>query len=89
MIYAVNRSARQDEVITIMQVRELLAACLELDPSLLPENPTRENVEGWDSIIHLSLLGLLEDVSPGVLDEFPKVAEAQSIEEIHRMIGSR
>lgn len=89
MIRRVNRSARQDEMISIKQVRELLATCLELDPSLLPENPTRENVEGWDSIIHLSLLGLLEDISPGVLDEFPKLAEVQSIEEIHRLIGSR
>jgi len=69
------------------RISELLATCLETDLALLSENATRENTETWDSIVHLSLLGLLEDELPGVLDRVPKLAEAQSVEEIYKLIS--
>ena len=65
----------------------MLANCMELEPSLVSENSSRENTAGWDSIVHLSLLGLLEDELPGVLDRLPKLAEAQSVADIAKLIN--
>ena len=71
------------------RVRELLAVCLEIATSYIPENATRENTAGWDSVVHLSLLGMLEDESPGLLDRFPRLAESMSIAEIVSICCSR
>jgi len=71
------------------RIRELLAACLETSVSELPEDATRENTVGWDSVIHLSLLGMLDDETPGLLDRFPKLAESASIAEIVSICTSR
>lgn len=60
----------------------LLASCLECNPEKLSETSNHENTERWDSIAHLSLLGLLEDESPGLLDKKPALAEAKSLQEI-------
>lgn len=68
--------------INIQLVRELLASCLEVDVSIISNEATRENTEGWDSVIHLSLLGLLEDNHSGILDRYPQLAEATSIADI-------
>jgi len=68
--------------VTALHVCELLAICLEIEASAIADDATRENTEGWDSVIHLSLLGLLEDNHPGILDLFPQLAEAMSISEI-------
>ena len=65
----------------------LLAQCLEIDASEISVTSTRETVDGWDSIVHLSLLGLLEDCSPGVLDQYPKLAEAKSVNEIYAILN--
>lgn len=69
------------------QITQLLANCLEVEPSQVSKTASRENTEGWDSIVHLSLLGLLEDESPGVLDRLPKLAEARSVTEILQLIN--
>ena len=69
------------------RITQLLASCLEIEPNLVSENASRENTEGWDSVVHLSLLGLLEDELPGVLDRLPKLAEAQSVTEILQLIN--
>ena len=61
------------------RITQLLAICLEIEPSAIPFDATRENTEGWDSVVHLSVLGLIEDECPGTLDRCPKLAEAQSI----------
>lgn len=68
--------------ISIQRIVELLAICLEIEPSAIPFDATRENIEGWDSVVHLSVLGLIEDECPGILDRCPKLAEAQSIMEL-------
>ena len=43
---------------------------------------TRSNTDGWDSVAHLSLLGALEENVEGTLDRHPKLADAQSVQEI-------
>ena len=65
--------------ISAKRITDLLAICLEVDASVIPSDATWENTEGWDSVTHLSLLGLIEDECPGILDQFPKIAGAQSI----------
>lgn len=74
MVEAMNVSAQR--------IVELLATCLEIELASITFEATRENTLGWDSVVHLSLLGLIEDDFPGTLDRCPKLAEAQSISEI-------
>lgn len=74
--------------ISFQRLTELLAICLEIEASVIPSDATWENTEGWDSVTHLSLLGLIEDECPGILDQFPKLAGAQSISEMAAICNS-
>lgn len=43
------------------RVRDLIGEVLGIDPATLPENPTPDDVAGWDSAHHLELLMLIEE----------------------------
>ena len=64
------------------EILNLLANGLEMDAAELDESSTRENTDAWDSVAHLSFLGLLEDRFPGILDSYSELAKAKSVEEI-------
>ena len=74
--------------LSAQRITELLAICLEVETSAIPIDATWENTEGWDSVTHLSLLGLIEDECPGILDHYPKLAGAQSISDIASICNS-
>jgi hypothetical protein len=74
--------------LSAQRMTELLAICLEVEASVIPADATWENTEGWDSVTHLSLLGLIEDECPGILDQFPKLAGAQSISDMATICSS-
>ena len=46
---------------TTTNAREFLADVLKIGLADLPENPTPENVEDWDSLAHSEILMALED----------------------------
>ncbi len=44
-----------------ISAREFLAEVMKIDIAELPENPSPENVEDWDSLTHSEILMTLED----------------------------
>ena len=76
------------ELISASRVCDFLRTCLESDSANISELSSPENTEGWDSIIQLSLLGMIEDEIPGTLDRLPDLAAANSVAEICRMINA-
>lgn len=77
-----NDSISLQRMITEQRLLEILAECLETEVGAVSASSTREGTEGWDSVAHLSLLGMLDDEVPGILDRYPSLAEAASIGDI-------
>jgi acyl carrier protein len=42
------------------QIKEIFAEVLEIDPNLVTESSTIENLDGWDSMKHLELVLAIE-----------------------------
>lgn len=76
------------EIISASRVCDFLRTCLASDSASISGLSSPENTEGWDSIVHLSLLGMIEDEIPGILDRLPDLAGANSVAEICRMINA-
>lgn len=70
------------------QIFDLIANGLDCEPTKITLESNNENLPEWDSIGHLSILGLLEDHYAGILDRHPELAEAQSVVSILAIIGS-
>lgn len=70
------------------ELLELIANGLNCDLSTVTLDSSSENMPEWDSVAHLSILGLLEDSIAGVLDEHPELAEARSVSSILAIIRS-
>jgi len=66
----------------------MLAECLEIDVGSVSLGSTRDGTDGWDSVAHLSLLGMLDDEVPGILDRCPGLADAASVAEILGLVRS-
>lgn len=65
--------------------RELLADVLKIDVAKLPENPSPENVEDWDSLAHSEILMALEDRIGRELDA-AEIAAIDGIEDIQAIL---
>ena len=51
---------------TSQYLQNIVSKALEIDSSSLSDESSAENVEEWDSIGHISILGLLEEENPGI-----------------------
>lgn len=47
---------------TVDELRQRVAAALEIDPSLLDENTGPDSLPAWDSMGHLRVISLLDDL---------------------------
>jgi len=68
-----------------MNAREFLADVLKIDIADLPENPTPENVEDWDSLAHSEILMALEDQIGRELDA-SEIAALDGIADIQAVL---
>ena len=55
---------------------------LELDPGSIKSNSLAENVDGWDSMGHLSILLALDKMFEGKVAGISEIAEANSIPKV-------
>lgn len=76
-------------MISIDNLIQLIANALEVDPSKLDRTSTTESIESWDSIGHITILGLLEDTNPGILDALPDLATANSVEALWMLLNQK
>ena len=75
------------EVVSEQRLLEILADCLEAELEAVSSTSTREGTDGWDSVAHLSLLGMLDDEIPGILDRCPGLADAAGVTEILTLLN--
>ena len=71
------------------KARELLAGVLRIPVDKLPENPTPDSVEDWDSLAHGEILMALEDLVGRELDaaEIAAISGLGDIEAILEKAG--
>jgi hypothetical protein len=72
---------------TSQYLQNIVSKALEIDSSSLSDESSAENVEEWDSIGHISILGLLEEENPGILDKYPDLAIAVSVRELIQVLN--
>lgn len=78
------------EIMTsIDKLLELIANALEIELELLDIDSSAETIDAWDSIGHLTILGLIEDANPGILDLIPDLATAYSVQSITNLIKQK
>ena len=73
---------------TSQDLQNIVSKALEIDPSSLSDESSAENVEEWDSIGHISILGLLEEENQGILDKYPDLATAVSVRELMQVLNT-
>ena len=73
---------------TSQYLQNIVSKALEIDSSSLSDESSAENVEEWDSIGHISILGLLEEENQGILDKYPDLATAVSVRELMQVLNT-
>ena len=73
---------------TSQDLQNIVSKALEIDSSSLSDESSAENVEEWDSIGHISILGLLEEENQGILDKYPDLATAVSVRELMQVLNT-
>jgi hypothetical protein len=73
---------------TSQDLQNIVSKALEIDSSSLSDESSAENVEEWDSIGHISILGLLEEENQGILDKCPDLATAVSVRELMQVLNT-
>lgn len=68
-----------------MKLSELFAQvedALELDAGAVSLESSSENIEAWDSLGHISILGMLDDATNGASADIVDLTQATSMTEI-------
>jgi hypothetical protein len=73
---------------TSQDLQNIVSKALEIDSNSLSDESSAENVEEWDSIGHISILGLLEEENQGILDKYPDLATAVSVRELMQVLNT-
>ena len=73
---------------TSQDLQNIVSKALQIDSNSLSDESSAENVEEWDSIGHISILGLLEEENQGILDKYPDLATAVSVRELMQVLNT-
>ena len=71
---------------TKAEVIKIIEIALEIDGGKLSENASSEEIEGWDSIGHLSILVALDKFYDGRIAAIPDMATANSVPKILNLL---
>jgi acyl carrier protein len=73
-----------------MRVEELLSMVFEVDPTegLISESTVRTDLEGWDSLMHLSVVAAAEETY-NITFSTAEMAELDSVASIRRILKSK
>ncbi len=71
-----------------MPLEELVAAVLDLEPSEVSLDSSRENTEKWDSLAQLSILSAVEDTY-GVMLSTEQMMQVDSIRAIRALLKTK
>ena len=86
--YVLINERQLSAMFTSQYLQNIVSKALEIDSNSLSDESSAENVEQWDSIGHISILGLLEEENPGILDKYPDLAIAVSVRELIQVLNT-
>jgi len=64
-----------------------IADALEEDPGAITLESSSENIEGWDSLGHITILGMLNDATDGASADLVDLTQATSVGEIVKILS--
>ena len=71
----------------VSELFEKVAEALEVDAGSLDHDSSSENIEGWDSLGHITILGMLDDATGGASADLVDLTQATSIGEIIKILS--
>ena len=74
--------------INIDDLLDLVGDVIEADPARIDVNSDRDDVPGWDSLAHLSIITALEDRC-GVRLTMAQISEVRTVEQLSRALNDR
>ena len=66
----------------ILELFEKVADALDLDAGSVTLESSSENIEDWDSLGHITILGMLDDATNGASADIVDLTQATSMTEI-------
>ena len=66
----------------LSELIEKVEGALELDAGSVSMESSSENIEDWDSLGHITILGMLDDATNGASAEIVDLTQATSMAEI-------
>ncbi len=72
--------------ITEDDVLRTIEVALQVRPGSLGLDATAENVEGWDSLGHLSILAALDKIFEGKVADISEIADVNSVSKIFAVL---
>ena len=71
----------------LSELFEKIADALEEDPGAITLESSSENIEGWDSLGHITILGMLNDATDGASADLVDLTQATSVGEIVKILS--
>jgi acyl carrier protein len=65
---------------------EIIEDALELDAGSVTMDSSSENIEDWDSLGHITILGMLDDETSGESADIVDLTQAASVTEIAQIL---
>lgn len=64
-----------------------IAESLEVDEELITLDSSSENIEEWDSLGHITILGTLDDLTNGASADIVDLTQATSVKELVNILS--
>ena len=71
---------------TLDELYIILEESLTIDKSEITDETSTENVPGWDSLGHITLLSELDDKTDGKTSDLPELANVSSVKSLVKIL---
>jgi hypothetical protein len=66
-----------------IEICKILEECFEMPIGSINEKMVSSDISDWDSLGHFALLEFIESKYPGIIEKYPQLAQASSVEELY------
>ena len=70
----------------LLELFDNIAESLDLESGSISLDSSSENVENWDSLGHITILGMLDDATNGASADIVDLTQANSVAEIVQIL---
>tara|TARA_B110000438_G_scaffold303581_1_gene365778 strand:+ start:5663 stop:5905 length:243 start_codon:yes stop_codon:yes gene_type:complete len=67
---------------TINELFNIIEESISIDKDEITDETSTENVAGWDSLGHITLLSELDEITDGASADIPELANVSSVKEL-------